>query len=304
MNTQINPIANIQTVLLNGSWDFAIDCVTYPVYLKPLHYHHNGEEHPAEGVTNTLRESKFFGVVVDRDRCDSLETIAVVTGLYDTISAPEVYETLRDDLAKENVQCSPERLYVSGNGGKQELMIKLDGLSWCDTTSDVHMYLKMITSVDGTTKHTIRIAPIDAETGAELIGVESVSMSLSARHTKNIREHHAAFGVIIENLIKEWDDVIIPTMQMMNDCKFDKAMAIAIIEGILEEADVPERHAQKALLHYEGLGRSEHTMLGVSVAIGSYFSEELANKPERLSQYQERITKRSKRVIQKYLDRL
>lgn len=299
----MNPITNKLTVA-TPDWDFAIDCVTYPVYLKPLHYHHEDEEQAAEGVTNTGRDSKFYGVVVDRNRTEDLSTIAVVTGLYDTISATEVYQALRDDLERDKVDNQPVSVYVSGNGGKQELLVKLDGLTWCNNDHDVQMHLKLTTSVDGTTKHTVRVAAIDMKTNAEIVGIEGMALNLSTRHTKSIRERHAAFGVIIQTLIDQWDDMIIPSMQLMNDCKFDKNLAITIIESMMEEANIPEAHCKQATQYYESLMHKEHNMLGVCSSIGSYFSEELANKPERLAQFQEKLAKKSQKIIKKYLDKV
>lgn len=303
-----NPISNNITPVYAGGvdssakWDFVIDCVTYPVHIKPLHFWHEEEEHNAAGVTNTGRDSEFYGIVVDRNRNGKLSTISTVTGLYDTIAASEVYTALRNDLNSGGIENTPQTVYVSGNGGKHQLLVKLDGLEWVSSENKVSMNLLVVTSVDSSTKHTVRLAAMD-ENGAEIMGVGNATFNLSARHTKSIRERHAAFSVVIDNLVQQWNDTIIPTMMLMNDCTFSKGLAVDILGELMEDANIPETHQTKAMLHYEALqaGKSESNLLGVCTALSSYLSEELANKPERLNEFKERLLKKSDRLVRKYL---
>lgn len=307
--TKINPIVNhpsgVNIDHKDDAWGYAIDCVSYPVILKELFWYDDSPEapHTASGVTNTGRDVQFYGVVVDKDRVESYQTIAVVTGLYDTIAASEVYSTLKDDFDKLNVDANPYRVYVAGNGGAHELSIKIADMEWINSSNTVNMHMVVNTSVDGSKRHSVRLAAVDGD-GVEVMAVSKATFNLSARHTKTIRERHAAFSTVITTLIDEWNKSIIPFMELMNECEFNKTTAMEILSDIMDNADIPDKHQENALRHYESLNRQNDTLYGAIHGVSSYFSRELADKPERLNKFREDITKKSQKTIQKVIDKM
>lgn len=291
---------------LLGNWDVAVDAVDYPVYLKPLFFHHDNEEVQAAGTTNTGRDCEFYGVVVDPEKDGSLHTISTVTGLYETLPVREVYEALRSDLEKANIAATPTRLYISGDGGSQLLEVKLDGLDWVDAGQHVDMFLKLSTSVDGKRRHAVSVAAVDAKTGSEIIVGEETSVNLSARHTKTIKERHAAFSTIIDGMVSNWNDTIIPTLVMLNDCTFSRSMAMEILTTLLEESGVPERHQNRALGYYETatLKDTDHSMLKVLRGVSEYLDDSLTDRPERLITLREKISKKVDKVYKSTVQKL
>lgn len=288
--TTLNPIANHPAGVTidhkDDAWGYALDCVSYPVILKELFWKNeldddsDYDEEYAKGVTNTGRDVQFYGVIVDKNRTESFQTIAVVTGLYDTIAASEVYATLKNDFDKLHIESQPYRIYVAGNGGAHELSIKIPGMEWVNSSNTVNMHMVVNTSVDGSKRHSVRIAAVD-EQGVELMGLSKATFNLSARHTS-----------------------IIPFMELMNECEFNKATAIELLSEIMEKADIPEKHQDNALRHYESLNRQNDTLYGAIHGVSSYFSRELAEKPERLNKFREDMTKKSQKTIQKVIDKL
>jgi hypothetical protein len=310
---EVNPIITYpagiylqqETTDKRASWDIAIDVVTYPVSLRSLFYqetdeHDNVEMRNAAGVTNTGRDVEFFGVVTDKNRTGEQSVISVVTGMYDTIAPADIYASLRDDLASLDVKSEPMFVYVSGNGGSQELRIEINDMEWVSGNNKITLCMVVNTSLDGTKRHSVRIAAVD-EHGTEIIGASDTSFNLSARHTRTIRMRHAAFTTVIEALIKEWNTSIIPFMQLMNNCKFDKSTAVDILSNIMEDANIPKRHQEKAMAQYESLARREDTLYGAMHSVSSYFSSELASKPERMNLLREKLVKSSQKTIKKTL---
>lgn len=291
---------------LDAAWQQMIDEVSYPVYIKPLHYYHDDVvenrhdvEHPAKGITNTGRLCEFYGIVVDRWNDGELSTIATVTGLYDTIPAASVYDSIRKDLEQLGIANEPCDIYISGNGGKHQLSIKLNGLNWLSPKGDITMHMIVTTSVDGTTKHTLRVAAVD-EDGYEICGVGGAVFNMSTRHTKTIHQRHAGFSVIINGLVAHWNDTIIPTMMIMCDSQFDKAMAVSILTALMEDIDLPEKHQDNMLLTYNQIN-AQTDMFDICHQLSKYLSDELADKHERLSEFKTRISKQSDKLVKKYL---
>lgn len=305
----LNPIAASLSGVLHiehhdDPWVTAIDVVNYPVMLKPLYYHHDDEYRRAEGRTNTGRDSEFLGVVVDRLRNGDLSAISVVTGLYETVPAANVYLQLKEDLEQEGIDAVPYKVYVSGDGGKHELWVRVMGLDWVSGDHEVAMHMIVNTSVDGKKRHSIRMAAVDSESGVELVGIGSSTFNLGVKHTKAIHEHQAAFSAVIENLVAEWNDMIIPSMELLNDAKFDKGFAVDILKQLLIDADIPERHQDRALHWYEATAGKTHTMYGVLYGISSYLDDSLEKKPERLNLMKEKLAKKSAKIINKTLEKL
>src|SRR5690554_3225456 len=118
MTTQVQKSPMADRILANLSdmddaWDFACDSVDFPVMVKELKFEHEGEEVMAEGFTNTGRECKYYGVVVDRNRVGALSTIATVTGMYDTLPPAATYLDLKRDLDEAGIDSQPRQLYIS-----------------------------------------------------------------------------------------------------------------------------------------------------------------------------------------------
>lgn len=310
----MNPIKNFPSGVMalggDNAWEQAIDAVTYPVYIRPLYFTHpesadpeNPDMERAEGTTNTGRDCQYFAIVVDRNRTGTLSTISTVTGLYDTLPVADVYSALQSDLEKANIKASPIEVYVSGDGGRQALDVGIEGLDFVDSNrkNKFEMHLVLSTSVNGSKQHCVRVAVVNAETGVEVIGVTGdISINLSARHTKTIKERHAAFSTILDTLLKEWNSTIIPSMMMFCDCTFDREFAVNILTEIMDDSDIPEKHRERALDWYAKT-ETDHSLYSVMHGLSGYLQNELENKQERLEMFREKITKKSNKVLQRTL---
>lgn len=303
----ISPMAGILTKHFHGSaqaWDTAIDSVDYPIYVKPLHFHHNGDEMTAAGKTNTNRDSQFFGIVVDRNRTDELSTISTVTNTYGSIPPAEVYDSLRTELDSMGIVNEPVALYVSGDGGRQILSIKIDGQKSPNCRDDIGMMVQLVTSVDGTKKHSMRLVAYDYTNDVEMVGLTNEQFNVSTRHTQAIKDRHIAFETVLTRLIQEWNNTIMPMMAMMMDATFERKTALSLLQNMLKDADVPLRHQKKLEDAYQSKmadATHEHSVYSVMANVSSYLSTELADKPERAEAFREKLNKRAHKTINKVL---
>ncbi|MBG24170.1 MAG: hypothetical protein CMF22_12045 [Idiomarinaceae bacterium] len=250
MNT--NPMQNRQnmselsTMTTEDAWTTAIDAVNFPVYVKPLTFEHEEETYQAEGNTNTGRNTKFYGIVVDRDRTGVLSTITTVTGLYGTLPTAQVYHDLMTELTQMGVDAHPTHLYLSGSGGQQQLNVAIKGQLSPDCMNTINMHVQLITSVDGSRRHTVRLLAVDEKTGSEVIGVCNEMFDLNIRHTKAIHESHVAFSAIISTMITQWNDEIMPFINLMGDAKMDRSMALTIVDESMKAAKVADKVIDEA----------------------------------------------------------
>lgn len=305
--SSISPMAGrlvMEFLNKDTAWDTAIDCVDYPIYVKSLHFHHNGDELPAAGKTNTNRDSQFFGVVVDRNRTDELSTIATVTNTYGAIPPAEVYDSLRSELDSLGIDCTPKHLYVSGDGGRQILSIKIEGQKAPNCRDNIGMMVQLITSIDGTKKHTMRLVAFDYTNNVELVGLTNEQFNVSTRHTQAIKDRHIIFEGILTRLISEWNDTIMPMMAIMMDAKFSRTTALGLLQKLLKDADIPKRHQEKAESAFQGKyadSTHEHSVYSVMSNVSEYLSTSLADKPERAEDFREKLNKRAHKTINKVL---
>lgn len=299
--SNLNPI----TAFSNGimpltdaakAWADARDAVDYPVEIVQLFYKKPDEQfEPAIGDTKTGRETQFYGVAVDRDRSGNVQIIATVTGTYGTLVAKDVYSDLEKDLIENNLNARPTSVYVSGNGGRALLHVAIDGREVQVGSDKIKTRFSLDTSIDGTKKHTLRLVVAD-EDGVELVGMGEKTFNIGTKHTKTIGERHIAFQTVLVRLAKEWEENIEPMLDIMNDCVFDRKMAIDIFEQIMQNAEIPERHIKNALASFTPTG--DQSMYNVLKGISSYLHGALNNKPERLEDFHEKINKKSRKLIE------
>ena len=303
---QVNPVSKkangvikLDTYPKHDAWGLAMNVVTYPVHILPL-YFQKDEFILAKGNTNSNRDVQHFGVVVDRNRDGNLQTIATVTDSYHTMDASTVYRDLMVDLNDAGVSASPERVYVSGNGGRQLLTVKLDELSTpMLSVGKFTMSINLSTSVDGSLKHAISLNPVD-ENNRAIFGFQS-DFSFSSKHTKNLKERHVAFSTVIEKMLSEWNEVIAPMMVLMDGEKFDSNVALELTRDILETSNIPEKHTSRMMANIDGY-KKEHSALSVLCDITAYVDDTLAeNRPERVEQFRKSINKTAMKVINKKL---
>lgn len=307
-----NPIASFKNGVMNSgdvsplSWDSVYDVVDYPVIIEPLFVERKEQDGslaylPAVGDTNTGRGTEFFGVSVDRNRTGELSTIAVVTGTYGTLPTKDVYRDLRKDLAESDLIALPERVYVSGNGGRCILTLSVtENLSMVNH-DDFQMIIHLDTSVDGSKKHNIRLSVYDVKNRSELVGLTEQRFSVGTKHTRTIDDRHVAFKTVLVKLASEWNSTIVPFMTLMDQTKIDKSMALDILRDIMENSDIPEKHIVAASTSYDA---AEDTVLSVVRGISTYLEKSLSDKPERLESFRERLNKIARAAIQKTIKKL
>lgn len=299
-------VAYLDQMASDAAWELACDAVDYPVRIKELHWMNGEEQTTADGFTNTGRPCKFYGVVVDRNRDGSNNVVACVTGLYDTLAPAGVYSDLKRDLDAEGIKSQPRRLYVSGTGGSQILTVDLKGMSGPHVGRDIAMSIQLVTSVDGSKAHHCRLIAHDIHTGAEIVGIQSETFNVTARHTKTIKDRHAAFSVIISALLQRWNTEIMPFIEVMMDSEFDKATALDMLEKIMKKAKIPDQHVERCMEMYENdaIESDSHTVYGAVRTLSCYIEDSLADKPERAEKFRNDIAKKSSSVIQSTMDKL
>jgi hypothetical protein len=295
-----NGIMNLYSLEKTRAWELAMDVVDFPVQIVPLHYEDKGEYPLAKGSTNTNRDVQFFGVVVDRNRTGDKQVIATVTDSYHTINNAKVYKDLMNDLDGANVENHPEKVYVSSNGGRQSLLVKLPKMATpVLSVGKFSMSISLVTSVDGTLKHSISVNPLD-ESGRTVFGMES-SFSFSSKHTKNLKERHVAFSAVIDKMLSEWNEVIAPMLTLMDGTELKANEALLLTQEILESSKIPEKHVKKMVEEFDDY-RQTHTPLSVLHDITSYIDDTLAeNRPERVEQFKKALNKTAMKIIKNKL---
>lgn len=313
-----NPIADAPGGILDLShkrspWKVAIDCVNYPVLLRELFFYDlHGELAAAEAETNTGRPSKLYGVAVDRDRTGHLSTISSVTGTYGTIPPHEVYADLMKELRSpdNDYKARPTRIYVSPDGGRQVLHIEFDGILDTKTAQDeMKMSMHLVTSVDGSTRHHVRLIAHNVASDCEVMGiVKDQNFSLATRHTRTLKDRHVAFRDTLATMVKEWNNDIAPMMALFNGVGFDREYALSLIESIMLKAKIPQQHIDNAKTFYKKdqvtTNVERDTPFRVLTGVSQYLTKSLEDRPERLDRFRDALNRNSQAVIYKALEKL
>lgn len=301
-------ILNLDTYDSQTAWDVAFNVVNYPVSIEPLFFSNKasgalGQDifTKAQGTTNTNKSVEFFGIAVDRNRTGSTEIIATVTDSYHTIKTETVYKDLKSDLDELKIHSHPERIYVSNNGGRQTLTVNLpDFASPVLSVGKITLSISLVTSIDGTLAHAIRVSPQD-EQGRDILGLQS-DFSFSTRHTKNLKDRHIAFTVVIEKMLEEWNEIISPMLSLLDGEELNSNLALELTKNILETSKIPDRHIRRMESDLEASNK-QHTVLTVIHGITEYLDDELGStKPERIDQFRKALNKNTLAVIKKKLN--
>lgn len=289
---------------VDKSWENAKDAVDYPVYIVPAFYQDTDEQFiNANGQTDTGRDKDFNLVVVDKFRNDDKQVIACVTGLYGSLKTVDVYQQLENELFISENKNHVDSLYVSGNGGVQQLTIAMeDMISMNGTPDELSMKIRLETSVDGSKAHSLSMIANNT-TGDIGINVYGGEYRLSARHTNTINDRTFHYIPTINQMIANWNDVIIPTMSLMYDEKFERNMALNLVDEMCKKAKIGERH-QKSIrdLYASGLVRTNDktdSLYKINMTFNQYFDENLEEKTELRNKFKDGISKAIHNELQK-----
>ena len=296
----------IQFPASGNRWTVAKDAVDFPVWIVPAFYIDpvTNEYSNANGVTNTGRDRNYCLVVVDKYRNDDRKVIANVSDAYGSLSTADVYESLQQELILSEQKHRVERLFVSNNGGTQQLTIKmLDMMSMDGIPDELSMMIRLDTSVDGSRAHSLSML-IHNKAGDTDINVYGGNYNLSARHTKTIGDRSAYYIPTIQTMIDNWNDVVIPSMSLMFDCKFNRNVALDLISNICADSKMGERHTTKIRELYSSnnvsTNASDDSMYRINMAVNQYVDENLADMHNTKQKFKDSATK----SIQKHLNRL
>lgn len=290
------------------AWEAAIDAVDYPVAIVPAFFPKRAKDGEtqyikADGLTASGRPKEFLLVVVDRNRTRNHLPIATVTHQYGTFTTPDIYRDLQAQIDSFTKKYELSNLYVSINGGVQNLTIQFNDM---ETVSDIPDELKLRlvveTSVDGTRAHTVTLMPWSVPASAP-ISITGASFNLSARHTSTIHERAIDFTEQLNRIVKAWNDEIIPFMKLMMEDKFDKNVALDLIEQIGDEAKISEKH-RVAIKDRYSRNAVDSTIKGdnlfkVNVAINQYIEEEMDERPELQERMRGGLSASFKRRVKK-----
>jgi len=312
MTTQINSAlqdASNGLVWLDDTkdkWGLVKDAVDYPVHVLPAFYPHPIKEEYtlATGITNTGRPKQFCVVAVDLYRTNDYQIISTVSDSYGSLKTSDVYEQLQQELACSEQKHTVQRLYVSANGGTQQLTFKMNEMISMDgIPDDLEMLFRLNTSLDGSKSQSLSMIVHNKEGNTD-IHTYGGDYTLSARHTKTIGKRSAYYIPTINKMIENWNDIIIPTMSLMFDCKFNRNMALQLISDICEESKMGEAHMKNVKELYTSIQLKtearDDSLYRVNMAVNQYLDENM----QEMTAAKQRFKDRSVKSIQRHLNRL
>lgn len=270
-------------------WTAAVSAVNYPTKIVPAFYRqkHDAALEPAVGKTVLGSDKEYYFVLANPFREEfGLKPIACVTEIYGSMSTASIYRTLRAQLSEIaqglKLHVSPRFVYISGNGGKQTLVVSVKGLaSLKGLPDDLDMQIQLKTSVDGSRAHEIS-AMAHSNTGDTSIHLYGGVYNVKARHTTTIRERTINFVPYIASLLGSWESII-ATMKFMYDDKFDRAQADAIIGSLSSDVGLAEKHRKGVHDLYRSKDVSNDTsdsFYRVYVTMNHYIEHYMKDRPE------------------------
>lgn len=277
------------------AWVIASDVVTYPVNIVEAFFKQDDDYITASGKTNTGRDTSFYFVVVDKLRDGTSNPIACVTDKYGTVNTADVYKDLRSQLEQLEEEYELRNLYVSGDGGAQALVVSMKNMMGMEGLPDeVNMNIRLNTSVDGTKSHSISMM-VHNKTGNTTSAVYGGDHKLSARHTNTLNARTVDFIPHITTMVENWNDVIIPSMMLMFDSKYDHAFAEELVEQLAEEAGIGKRHREniRELYKTDQVRTNDKTdsLYRINATIAQYIEEELEDKRELQDRFRDGLAK-------------
>jgi len=304
LKESISGVIGLKNLSLSQGWDVVKDAVDYPVNLVNAYYKNkDGDFVNANGETNTGREKYFNLVVVDKFRDGDNKVISAVTGQYGSVEAKSVYIDFQNQLSLSEQDHSLVDLYVTGNGGAQQLTAEIKGMTGLKGLPDeVVMRVLLGTSVDGTKAHTLSLL-IHNKTGDTSYSVYGGEYRLSARHTTTITDRTVDFVPSLSLMIKNWNDFIMPTMSLMADEKYDREFAAQLVEDLAKEAGIGERHRIQIRQLYEAgkvrTNDKSDSLYRVNAALYQYVGDELEEKRDLQERFNIGIAKAINKRVQK-----
>ncbi|MBT8449165.1 MAG: hypothetical protein KJO69_05720 [Gammaproteobacteria bacterium] len=296
MNT-IGSIAKVTGADTSAKWANAKDTVDYPVWITPAYYKDEDTKTftNANGETNTGRDKEFNLVVVDKFRDGDKQCIASVTDTYGSVATKDIYNQLQQELELSESAHDVHSLFVSGNGGMQQLVVRMtDVMDIKGCPDNLEMRVVLETSVDGTKAHKLTMVAHN-KTGDVSSAVYGGDYNLKARHTKTIGDRAYHFIPTINTMIANWNDLIIPTMSLMFNEKFNRNQALSLMQGMCEKAGIGERHqvAIKDLYASTKVRTNDKSdsLYRVNATISQYLEDEMEGKQELKNKFQTKVAK-------------
>jgi len=292
-------------IRLNGlsrkdAWEKAIDVVNYPVHLVEAYYILNDEFVKADGHTNTGRDTAINLVVVDRLRTGDYSAIASVTDRYGSMPTPSVYADLQQFLEDDITGYKLREVYVTGDGGAQQLVIECKSNALVDE-DDLRLMLTVNTSSDGTTTHQITMT-VWHKDGKFRIPVPAITKKLAAKHTSTLHRRSINFSPSVSAMLRAWNEEIIPMMEFFADFQLDKELAHEELDRVAKEAGIGKRHRTELVdLYKEGKvsTKSDNTVYSIYSAV-SEFTESEAKTREAADRWRHSLSKAMKRDYDRY----
>lgn len=290
------------------AWDIAKDVVDYPVRIVNAYFKLDENDETsyrsANGATPQGRDKMFNLVLVDKLRVgdEGLQAIATVTDKYGTVKTADIYEDFRQQLQEINQKHIIRQVYVSGNGGVQTLVVQMQDKKALNTPDGLIMEVRLNTSVDGTLSHSLTLSAYNAS-GDTSIYVYGGEYNLSARHTTTLGERTVDFIPQFKKMLEYWDTVIIPTMSLMCEDKFDRKAAVEFLNQVAEDAGIGERHREKITSLYASpavhTNEKNDSVYRVNQVLNQYIDEEMSGRPELQGRFKTAVAKRIYAYVQK-----
>jgi len=285
------------------AWKRVKNAVDYPVYLLNAYYKDDENFVNANGETNTGKDKHFNLVVVDKLNDGNKQVVSAVTGQYGTVVTKDVYCDLHSQLLMSDQKHHIVGLFISGNGGNQSLLVEMDDMMDISCTPDaLAMRMRLVTSVDGTTAHTLSMV-VHNKKGDISQNVYGGQYKLSARHTNTINQRTIEFIPSLNLMVKNWNDLIMPTMNLIYNQKYNRKAAVEMVELLAGDAGIGERHRVNIRELYESGGvRTNDTtdsLYKINTVINQYIEDEMSDKKELQERFKVSLSKALQKQIKK-----
>jgi hypothetical protein len=298
----VMPLANLSAV---DAWNIAKDVVEYPISienLRTLSPHttksnviiaaNECEIVRAKSVKGSI--GPIFGVLVDRDRSGQSYLINTCSSRYTLKPTADVYSEIQTQLTELNINHRLESVYVSSNGGQQQLTINLIDLSFkSNSAGEYNLALLVTTSIDGSKAHQLDLIVIDNR-GIPLYGMESISLNFFTKHTSKMIDRLTAFNIILESVTTNWNEVILPLLVIMDTPGKNQSFVIDAVKSMLDSGDIPDRHIEA---YMDAMAEPPRTILQAMTQMGSYFEETMSDRYERKQALRAKFNKSASKIL-------
>lgn len=294
----------IQLSSLGGrAWNAAIKHAAIPVQVVDATMNMGEGNHElAVYTTDTGRAGRYYFIAVDRWG-DGFRAVEPVSELYEAVPHDDVVKSLRDSLKEAGIKSKPVEAYLSESGGRYDLEVELPDMTATIGDETLYMRLVLMASLDRTKAHTLTLMPVTEDgTPFPISFAARDSFDFRARHTTSLPERLAEFQAGINHIVENWQETIVPYLDVFNDGEYDVKMASELLESLVDESELTKKHVEAIKTRYHAAvaekGSNDNPgLLALKTAAG--YIEEASKNPVHLRSNRESLAKGMGKALRK-----